>query len=59
MDICEPASTSKAKDAKVMLNVEVNLRQGCCKNMKSIKNYCGKEIIYFVEDDVEFLKIID
>ena len=35
------------------------LKQGCWKNMKTFKKHYEKEIIYYADDDVDFMKIIN
>ena len=54
---CRAASTSKAK--KLNVNMEDILKQGCWKNMKTFKKHHEKEIIYYADDDVDFMKIIN
>ena len=52
---CRAAATSKAK--KLNVNMEDILKQGCWKNMKTFKKHYEKEIIYYADDDVDFMKI--
>ena len=35
------------------------LKQDCQKNMKTFKKHYEKEIIYYGDDDVDFMKIIN
>ena len=35
------------------------LKQGCWKNMKIFKKHYEKETIYYADDDVDFMKIIN
>ena len=54
---CRAAATSKAK--KLNVNMENILKQGCWKIMKNFHTHYKKEIIYYAEDDVDFMKIIN
>ena len=54
---CRAAAISKAK--KLNVNMEDILKQGCWKNMKTFKKHYEKEIIYYADDDVDFMKIIN
>ena len=54
---CRAAVTSKAK--KLNVNMEDILKQCCWKNMKTFKKHYEKEIIYYYDDDVHFMKIIN
>ena len=49
---CRAAATSKAK--KLNVNME-----GCWKIMKNFHKHYEKEIIYYAEDDVDFMKTIN
>ena len=55
--IFRAAVTSKAK--KLNVNMEDILKQCCWKNMKTFKKHYEKEIIYYYDDDVHFMKIIN
>ena len=35
------------------------LKQGCWKNLKTFKTHHEKEIIYYADDDVDFMKVIN
>ena len=35
------------------------LKQSCWKNMKTFKKHYEKEITYYADDDVDFMKIIN
>ena len=54
---CRTAATSKAK--KINVNLEDILKHGWWKNMKTIKKHYEKEKIYYADDDVDFMKIIN
>ena len=52
---CRSAATSKAN--RINVNLDEMLKQGCWKNIKTFKKIYDKDIMYFANDDVDFMRI--
>ena len=52
---CGSADTSKASQLNGIAKI---LKQGCWKNAKAFFNFCKKNIVYYVSEDIDFMSIL-
>ena len=52
-----PHSCSNKQSQKLNVNIANILQQGCWKSVKTFRKHYQEQIIYYPDDDVDFMKL--